>query len=181
VPGASTVLSGQLAGTNGGNRQVILQANPWPYTGGFQQSGNPVVTDANGNFSIPVLSVPVTSQFRVLMPARPDVQSPVVVVFAALQVRTDVKKVKRHRHSVGVRFRGSITPDGAGKQVVIQKNRGGTWTTIASTHAVADGASRSTYRKRVRIHRSGDYRVVVVSIDQYSTGAGRVVHIKAPR
>ena len=181
VPNAPTTLSGQLAGTNGGNRQVILQSNPWPYSGGFQNTGNPVVTDASGNFSIPVLSVPVTTQYKVVMPARPDVQSPVVVVFAALQVRTDTKKVAHHRHSVGVRFKGSITPAAAGKQVVIQKNRGGVWTTIASTHAVADGSSRSTYRKRVKVRRTGDFRVVVVSIDQYSTGVGRVVHIKAPR
>ena len=114
------------------------------------------------------------------MPARPDVQSPIVVVAAAYQVRTDVKKVKRHRHSVGVRFKGSITPSAAGKQVVIQKNRAGVWTTVASTHAVA-GASRSTYRKRIRVRRSGDFRVVVNSNDQYATGAGRVVHITAPR
>ncbi len=181
VPGGSTTLSGQLAGTNGANRQVILQGNPWPYNGGFQNTGNPVVTDANGNFSFPVVSVPVTTQYKVVMPARPDVQSPVVVVLAALQVRTDAKKVKRHRHSVGVRFKGSITPSAAGKQVVIQKNRGGVWTTVASTHAIADGASRSTYRKRLRVRRSGDFRVVVVSIDAYATGAGRVVHIKAPR
>jgi hypothetical protein len=181
VPGGSTTLVGQLAGTNGGNRQVILQSNAWPYNTGFQNTGNPVVTDASGNFSFPIVSVPVTTQYKVVMPARPDVQSPVVVVLAALQVRTDVKKVKRHRHSVGVRFKGSITPSAAGKQVVIQKNRGGVWTTIASTHAIADGATRSTYSKRVRIRRTGDFRVVVISIDAYATGAGRVIHIKAPR
>jgi hypothetical protein len=181
VPKSGTTLVGQLAGTNGGNRQVVLQSNPWPYNTGFQNTGNTIVTDANGNFSFPILSVPVTTQYKVVMPARPDVQSPVVVVLAALQVRTDAKKVKLHRHSVGVRFKGSITPSAAGKQVVIQKNRGGVWTTIASTHAVADGDSRSTYSKRVRIRRSGDFRVVVVSIDAYSTGAGRVIHIKAPR
>ena len=179
--GAGTTLAGQLTGTNNANRQVILQSNPWPYTQGFQNAGNPIVTNADGTFAFPVLSVPVTTQFRVLMPAKPEVQSPIVIVGAALQVRTDVKKVKRHRHSVGVRFKGSITPSAAGKQVVIQKNRGGVWTTVASTHAIADGASRSTYTKRVRIRRSGDFRVVVVSIDAYATGAGRVIHIKAPR
>lgn len=181
VPGAGATLSGQLTGTNNDNRQVILQSNPYPYTQGFQNTGNPIVTNADGTYSFAVLSVPVTTQFRVLMPAKPEVQSPIVIVGAALQVRTDAKKVKRHAHSVGVRFKGSITPSAAGKQVVIQKNRGGVWSTVASTHAIADGASRSTYSKRLRIRRSGDFRVVVVSNDQYTTGAGRVVHIKAPR
>jgi hypothetical protein len=51
APGGSTVLSGQLSGTNGGNRQVVLQSNAYPFTAGFANVGNPVVTDAAGNFS----------------------------------------------------------------------------------------------------------------------------------
>ena len=86
-------LTGQLTGTNNAGRDVVLQSNPFPYLQGFANTGNALVTDAAGNFSFPVLSVPVTTQFRVVMAQRPEVTSPIVVVGAALQVRTEAKKV----------------------------------------------------------------------------------------
>ena len=110
APGGATTLAGQLTGTNNAGRQIVLQGNPFPYLQGFVNVTNPQVTDAAGNFSLPLLSVRVTTQYRVQMPARPEVVSPIVVLGAAVQVRTDAKKVARHRHSVSVRFRGSVSP-----------------------------------------------------------------------
>ena len=150
APGGATALAGQLTGTNNAGRDVVLQSNPFPYTQGFVNAGNALVTDAAGNFSFPVLSVPVTTQFRVVMAQRPEVTSPIVVVGAALQVRTDAKKVRRHRHSVSVRFRGSISPQNDGGRVSIQKLRGANWVEIAHTVAKDAGASSSRYRTRVR-------------------------------
>ena len=100
TPGDSTTLAGTLTGTNNANRDIVLQSNPFPYSQGFVNAGNPLVTDAAGNFSFPILSVPVTTQFRVLMPQRPEIASPVVTVGAALQVTTRTKKVARHRHCI---------------------------------------------------------------------------------
>ena len=181
APGGATALSGQLTGTNNANRDVVLQSNPFPYTQGFLNAGNAQVTDAAGNFSFPVLSVPVTTQFRVVMAQRPEVTSPIVVVGAALQVRTDTKKVARHRHSVSVRFRGSVSPANDGGRVSIQKLRGATWTTIAHTVAKDDGSARSRYSTRVRIHRSGQFRVVAETEGRYVSGAGRTVSIRVRR
>ena len=160
APGGSTTLGGQLTGTNNANRDVVLQSNPFPYTQGFVNAGNPQVTDAAGNFAFPVLSMPVTTQFRVVLAQRPEVTSPIVVVGAALQVKTDTKKVARDRRSVTVRFRGSVSPQNDGGRVSIQKFRDGTWTEIAHTRAKDDGSSKSRYRTRVRIFRSGQFRVV---------------------
>ncbi len=181
APGGSTVLTGQLTGTNNAGRDVVLQSNPFPYLQGFANTGNALVTDASGNFSFPVLSVPVTTQFRVVMAQRPEVTSPIVVVGAALQVTTDAKKVRRHRHSVSVRFRGSISPQNDGGRVSIQKLRGGTWVEIAHTVARDAGASSSRYRKRVRLHRSGQFRVVAEAQGQYVSGAGRAISIRVRR
>ena len=86
--GKPTVLAGQLTGTNNANRGVVLQSNPFPYLQGFANVGNALVTDASGNFSFPLLSLPVTTQFRVLMSQRPAVVSPIVVAGAALRVGT---------------------------------------------------------------------------------------------
>jgi hypothetical protein len=181
APGGATTLAGQLTGSNNASRDVVLQANPFPYTQGFLNVANPQVTDAVGNFSFPVLSVPVTTQFRVLMPQRPEVASPIVVVGAVLQVPTRTKKVDRHRHSVSVRFRGDIRPGAAGVRVDIQKLRNNVWTTIAHTRAQDEGASRSSYSTRVRLFRSGQFRVVAESNGPLATGAGRAVGIKVRR
>ena len=181
APGGPTVLAGQLTGTNNANRDVVLQFNPFPYTQGFVNASNPQVTDAAGNFSFPVLSVPVTTQFRVVMSQRPDVVSPIVIVGAALQVTTRTKKVRRHRHSVSVRFRGDIRPGAPGILVDIQKLRNGVWTTIAHTRARHRTSARSAYRTRVRLFRSGTFRVVAVSDGALVSGAGRPIDIRVRR
>jgi hypothetical protein len=181
APGGATTLAGQLTGTANAGRDVVLQANPFPYTQGFLNVANPQVTDAAGNFSFPVLSVPLTTQFRVLMPQRPEVASPIVIVGAALQVTTRTKKVERHRHSYSVRFRGDIRPAAAGVRVDIQKFRNNTWETIAHTRAEHETSSRSSYSTRVRLFRTGQYRAVANADGATVTGAGRAVRIKIPR
>jgi hypothetical protein len=181
APGASTALVGQLTGTNNANRDVVLQSNPFPYTQGFVNTGNPLVTDALGNFSFPVLAVPVTTQFRVLMPQRQDVASPIVIVGTALQVTTRTKRVERHRHSVSVRFRGDIRPAAPGVRVDIQKLRNDVWTTIAHTRAQSEDSSRSSYSTRVRLFRSGTFRVVAESDGAFVTGLGRPIGMKVRR
>lgn len=182
APGGSATLAGQLTGTNNANRQVVLLSNPFPYTQGFAPAGNPQVTGADGTFSFPLLSVPVTTQYLVQMPAKPEVVSPIVVLGAAVQVRTDTKKVDRGRHSVTVRFRGSVSPATDGARVDIQKLRNGTWTTIAHTRSEHDSASRSEFSTRVRLYRSGDFRVVAESArGEYVAGIGRTIDIKVRR
>ena len=181
VPGASSTLAGQLTGSNNAGRQVVLYANAFPFTAGFAPVGNPQVTAADGSFSFPVLSVPVTTQYLVQMPTKPEVTSPIVVLGAAVQVRTDTKKVDRGRHSVSVRFKGSVSPAVDGARVDIQKLRNGTWTTIAHTRAKHLSATKSEYSTRVRLYRSGDFRVVAEATGQYVAGIGRTVDITVRR
>ena len=92
------MISGQLIGTNGRGRQVQLQASAFPYTAGFANVGTPVVTSTvDGTFSFNSIAIPVNTQFRVVMPARPDITSPIVLVGAGVQVKTDTKKVDQGR------------------------------------------------------------------------------------
>ena len=183
LPGAGSQLTGQLTGTNNANRDVVLQANQYPFAG-FVDVGNRIVTDAQGNFSFSVLNIPFNTQFRVALAQRPEVVSPVVFVGAAMQTFTDVKTVKRFKHSKRVRFKGAITPAPAQHSVSVQKFRDGVWTTIAVVGSVSvnrDG-SRATYSKKVRIGRSGKFRVVAEdALGKYSAGAGRPISIKAPK
>jgi hypothetical protein len=177
--GSASVISGQLIGTNGRGRQVQLQASAFPYTSGFANVGTPVVTSTvDGTFSFNSLGIAVNTQFRVVMPARPDITSPIVLVGAGVQVKTDTKKVDQGRRSKKIRFFGSIAPAGDGAKVYIQKLRNGVWTTIASTHARHKSSSRSKFESSVRIYKRGSFRVAAdATTGQYSQGAGRTIEI----
>jgi hypothetical protein len=182
APGGATALAGQLTGTNNANRQVVLLGNPFPYTQGFLPVGNPLVTGADGSFSFPLLAIPVTTQYVVRMPAKPEVTSPIVVLGVAVQVKTDTKKVDRGRRSVTVRFSGSVSPATDGARVDIQKLRNNVWTTIAHTRAKHRSSTTSKFKTRVKLYRSGDFRVVAESSrGEYVSGIGRTVDIKVRR
>jgi hypothetical protein len=117
--GRPTTLHGVLTGTGNANRQVELQANVWPYTGGFQPAGNVQVTDSAGAFSFPLLSVAVNTQYRVLMPAKPEVVSPIVVLGTVSKV-TRHATVKRGSKRGRIHFTGRIRPAIDGADVYIQ-------------------------------------------------------------
>jgi hypothetical protein len=161
---AATTLSGTLTGTGNAGRAVALQSNPWPYTQGFVTQGNAQVTDASGNFSFPLLSVGQNTQYRVLMTSRPDVVSPVVSLGVALRATAHTH---RHRsgHSELVTFYGTVRPAKLGAQVAIQRLIGSTWTTINGTVTKAKTATSVRYSKRVRVHRTGRFRVFIGTPD----------------
>ena len=110
--GGATTLTGVLTGTNGDDRRIIIKSNPWPYTQGFLPVGNELVTNADGSFSVPVLSVAVNTQFIVQMVARPDVVSAPLVIGATLDVTRRARVVQRGERSGRLRFRGRISAGG---------------------------------------------------------------------
>jgi hypothetical protein len=174
-PGSPTTLAGVLSGTGNANRQVVLQSNPFPYTQGFANASDPHVTDALGGFAFPVLSVPVNTQFRVLMPANPNVVSPIVVAEAAVHTGVHTRTSRGSRSGV-IRFAGFVKPAVDGSPILVQKLRGGAWDTIAKTYARAVRGNRSRYVKRVRQRRGGRYRVLAYVTGAWSPGASQTVH-----
>jgi hypothetical protein len=159
--GGSTTLAGVLSGTGNANRQVQLQANTWPYTAGFQPVGNNQVTNASGGFAFTLLAVTVNTQYRVLMPAKPGVVSPVVVLGTTNKV-TRHAKVHRGLRRGRIHFWGTIRPALDGAAVYIQKLRRGVWVNIGQTAAKHTSKGISRYSKRVRQKHGGRYRVLVV-------------------
>jgi hypothetical protein len=158
--GGATTLGGAMTGSGDiAGRQVLLQANPYPYTQGFVTVSNILLTNPDGSFAFPVLSVQVNTQYRVLMPQRPDVVSPTVVLGTTVTVTRKVR-VTRFRRSGRLRFTGRITPAIDGHQVLIQKLGPKGFYTIGRTFARDNGDSSSRYVKRVRQRRGGRYRVV---------------------
>jgi hypothetical protein len=171
--GRGTLLFGTLTGTGNADRRVVLQSNPWPYTQGFQNAANDQLTNALGGLAFPILSVPFNTQFRVLMPERPQVASPVVTVGVKQIVTTRVSR-KRVRRGRRVRFSGTVKPVRAGEQIAFQKKRNGRWVTIGGTNVRSNGR----YAKRVKIRRGGSFRVWTgVADQQYVSNHGRTVRL----
>jgi hypothetical protein len=179
--GSGTVLSGTLTGTGNGGQQVVLQDNPFPYSRGFANVGNPQVTDGAGRFSFALLSVPITTQYRVRMPARPAVVSPIVTAGVAVRVSTRVSRTRIRRGS-RVRFSGTIRPARDGAQIAFQKRRNGRWVTIGGTITRHGGSTFSRYSRLVRIARGGTFRVFAGLVDgNYVSGTGRTLQITTRR
>jgi hypothetical protein len=176
-PAQGTTLSGQLTGTGNAGRRVVLQSNPWPYTQGFQNVSNEQITNAQGGFSFTLLAVIFNTQYRVQMPERPAVVSPIVTVGVKFIVHTKVSRrhVKRgHR----VRFSGSLGPRRDGAQIAFQKRSHGRWVTVGGTVTRHGGR----YSKRVKIRRGGSYRVWAgVTDQQYTSNHGRTIRLQTHR
>ena len=181
LPGATTTLAGQLTGTGNAGRDVVLQSNPFPYTQGFKPVGNKLVTDAAGNFSFGLQAVAFNTQFRVALPDKPSVVSPIVVVSVSVRVSTHLgARTVKKGHSLT--FKGSILPAVDGTPIAIQKlNSKNHWVTIAGTAARHNSAASSAYSKKVKISSGGKYRVYAgVTNGMYvpNTGSTVTIHTK---
>jgi hypothetical protein len=174
--GGAVTLAGQLTGTGNANRQVVLQSNPFPYTQGFQNALNAQVTDAAGNFSFALLTVPLNTQYRVLMPQKPEVVSPIVSLGVSARLTTHLSS-HRVRRGARVRFSGTVRPGIDGARVLFQRKKGARWVQVSHTFARGAG-SHSRYSKRVRISRGGTYRAFVQVDGSYVSSEGTHMHLR---
>ena len=175
--GTGTTLAGTLSGTGNAGRKIVLQGNPWPYTQGFQNASNELLTNATGGFSFSILSVPFNTQYRVVMSERPAVVSPIVTVGVKFYVKTKVSK-RRVRRGRTVRFSGTVRPARPGAQIAFQKKRNGRWVSINGTIVRSGGR----YSKSIKIRRGGSYRVWTGVADaQYTSNHGRTIRLRSFR
>ncbi len=180
-PGRPTVISGTLAGTGNAGRQIELLANPFPFTQGFLRAADIHRTNEQGNFSFPILSVPVNTQYIMRVPGAPHVASPVVTVGVAVRVGVNVR-VRRTRRVAIVRLRGKIRPAHPGALVAVQRLKRGNWVTIDGTVARRGGRSFSRYSERVTVGRSARLRVLADIRDgDHVAAASRVVRVRVRR
>ena len=111
--GGSVTVQGTLSGTENANRAVVLQANPFPYTSGFQSVGNPGLTLANGEFKFVLLNQEQSTQFRVFSTPGKPVVSAVTTENVAVRVSSHVARTKRRGYA---RIYGTVTPAVIGAQ-----------------------------------------------------------------
>jgi hypothetical protein len=155
--GGPLTVQGTLSGTGNADTAVVLQANPFPYTAGFADVGNPELTTAAGGFSFPVLSLTQSTQFRVVTTAKSPVISPVALESVAVQVSAHAGRIgPRHR----ALFYGTVTPAVDGMQVGLMR--------VVHGHDVLSGATvlkhSTTHSSRYSViatAKAGVYRVFV--------------------
>jgi hypothetical protein len=159
--GAPVTIAGTLSGTGAASRQVILQQNPYPYTAGFQNSAtNPLLTTAAGSFQFNLLSLPLSTQFRVVsIGAGAPVLSPTLTEDVALAVTLRVTRHRIHAGYYSVLFSGGVSPAEVGARVSLQKLVGSQWRYVAATTARSGGAASSSYALTRRLRHGGYYRV----------------------
>jgi hypothetical protein len=174
-PGGSTTITGTLSGTGSDGEMVQLQSQPFG-SPAFDNVGNPQVVQSSGTFSFPVLDVFVNTSFRVLVPNKPEVPSPIVGVEVPVHVFLNVGKKVRKGHKL--KFRGRVTPVNENAPVEIQRKFHGTWITVARTSASDSGAGSSFFHKKVKVRRSGRYRALVTPGGAYVANVSRVHRIR---
>jgi hypothetical protein len=176
--GGSSTLAGTLSGSGNANRPVQLQQNPFPFTAGFSNVGNAQLTNAQGAFSFALLTVPLTTQYRVIVTDKPSVVSPVVTISVNVIVRTKVTHTHIHRGQK-VRFSGTVRPALTNVPFAIQKlNSKRHWVTVAGSVTHPGGKGFSIYRKTVRIRHGGKYRVYVGTSGTFTQNVGRTIRIR---
>ena len=170
-PNGSTVLSGNISGTGNAGREVILQANPFPFAG-FGDASNAQIADAAGTFSFPVLDVPVNTVFRVRVPDQENLFSNEVPVAVRINVSASApNKVRKGRK---VTFKGRVTPANEGAPVEVQRKFRDVWVTVRRTRL----SSESTFKQKLRLQRSGKFRVLVTPGPAYVADAKTIGRIK---
>jgi len=156
--GEPFLVEGTLTGTGAGNREVMLESNPFPYTGGFHAVGNPELTTSTGSFSFPYLGLLENSQLRVVTVGGALVVSPVITENVA--VRVTFHAARTHKHGY-VRLYGTVTPAEVGALVGFQLLQPGNSINQGGTAVKAGTATVSQFSRTVRVRRAGVYRALV--------------------
>jgi hypothetical protein len=160
VFGSHFSVTGNLAGSENVNQELVLQIDPYPYKQGFADFSSPELSDASGNFSFPIAPIAGSSQLRVAALGPPTVYGPVLLERVAVRVTFHVRASK---HRGFYRLYGSVAPALPGAHLAFQRlGRGGAPSTVSG--AVLHGGTRSSHFSRtLRLTHGGLYRVAVQS------------------
>jgi len=157
---------GSIHGTGGAGSAVVLQANPFPFTGGFQIVGNPQLASATGTFQFDVGSVPETTEFRVVgVGSGQPLVSDTLTEFVQLAVTMTVARGSGGGTGTAIGFSGLIRPAEAGSRVSVQRLVGSRWMLVAATRSQPAATDGSSYAITLHLTHSGLYRVFAASVE----------------
>ena len=158
--GSPVTITGQVTGKKANGATVTLQSLSAPYTGAYATVTN-ATADSSGHYGFTVKPA-ISTEYRVLGKAAPTATSPVAKNQVRVAVSSHVSTSKPAKGAM-VRFSGFVTPAYNGKDVSIQRKTASGWKTVASaklaTATASGGLTRSKYSRRVKVSKSGTYRV----------------------
>jgi hypothetical protein len=164
VYGSPTTISGVITGKHASGATVTLQSDPYPYTAPFSKAKTTTAT-ATGRYTFRI-SPSLNTTYQVVAHTAPQATSPKLIVRVRVKMTLQVSSTKPAAGQ-RVRFSGFVLPAYNGKSVVIQRKSATGWTTITSAKLLSGSpvktvfgmTPRSMYGKRLRVLRSGTYRV----------------------
>ena len=166
--GKPVTIAGQVPGRP--SERVELEQTPFPFTDPFRNLAQGT-TDATANYSFQATPT-LNTRYHVTAKA-PPVTSPDVTVLVRSKVGLRLSD-RTPARGARVRFRGSVQPAHDGTSVRIQRKTAAGWKTIATPVLTAatplNGATRSTYRRRIRIGRNGTFRTVMPADADHARG-----------
>jgi hypothetical protein len=176
--GRSTTLSGQLSGTSVAGVKVTLQQDPAPFENPEQFSNAATATtDSSGRFSF-TQSPAVNTRYMVTAPGKPKPTSAPLEVKVRFAVVVGLSTA--HPRSGGaVRFSGTVTPARTGAFVRLQLRVGTRWRTVKRATLTAGTApNTSAFSVKVRVWRSGSYRVLMPGDAANTQNASRTRRVR---
>jgi hypothetical protein len=156
--GGTVVVQGTLSGTFNANRTVVLQAEPFPYTAGFANVGNPELTTAGGSFSFPVLDLTQGTAFRVVTTTNPPVVSPVAFESVDLRVSAKAGPVGPRGRAL---FHGLVSPAMDGAEIAVMRQVHGRQVFVAGTRLHHRTTKASHFSLLAKAKRGNIYRILV--------------------
>jgi hypothetical protein len=174
VFGQQVQVTGFLAGPRGGaGKQVALEANAFPFTAGFQQVGNTVVTGANGVYSF-VFTAIGGVKLHVVDRSDASIVSPVWTESVSVRPSLKAKRTSTGR----TRFSGHIAPAGSTAAVVVQRRtKKGGWKTV-SVILPHKGTTADRYGRTFRARRGVFRAVAHTNNGAFVEGVSRRVRVK---
>jgi hypothetical protein len=158
VWGGAITVQGSLSGTGNGNREVVLQANAFPFTVGFANIGNPELTTATGGFSFAVLGLTQATQYRVVTTTNPPVVSPITGEGVAVRIKARMGRIGPRGKAL---FFGTVSPALDGVGVAIMHETHGREVFVKGSILRHATATSSKFSRVVAVKRGGVYHVLV--------------------
>jgi len=160
--GSYVTVEGTLSGTGSGGAAVQLQQNPFPYTGGFVDIGNPELTLATGTFAFNVLSLATNTQYRVVSGR---VASTDVVVSVGLSITLRAVATGTNRQP-SIRFSGMISPAEPSARIAFERLVGTSWKVVGGMVASQNIVNSSVgFARTVRVSKGGFFRALVLPVE----------------
>jgi hypothetical protein len=152
---------------------ITLRSDVFPYEGTFKRV-DAVETDNAGNYTF---TTKPTSNARYQTTAKGGTESAVATAEVRVAVTRRVSD-RTPRRGQRVKFSGKVAPAHDAKVAQIQRRTSSGWKKVASVTLADGGEEVSVYSKRVRIRRSGRYRVHFNPADgDHVAGSSRAVRL----